>query len=177
MRRMGQVALGFRSLFIRLAAFVVMAALLAWALGGTLFPRAEVADGQAFVWRGATWQLRLALGGESRGIARWSLVRSVNDEKPKEWPLAGHDHWVEAAGPLAVEDRLYVGFRNRGAREWTLAAIADNGFEVTSWPDRLEVERQLARLRSGLPMQTPAEAFLDRPQVLGAPSAPASDLQ
>ena len=41
---MGQVALGFRSLLIKLAVFFMMAVLLAWALGGTLWPRAEVAD-------------------------------------------------------------------------------------------------------------------------------------
>ena len=35
---MGQVALGLRSLVIRIVVFVIMAALLAWALGGTLWP-------------------------------------------------------------------------------------------------------------------------------------------
>lgn len=35
---MGQVALGFRSLFFRALVFFIMAALLAWALGGTLWP-------------------------------------------------------------------------------------------------------------------------------------------
>ena len=43
-RSMGQFALGIRSLLIRLAVFFVMAVLLAWALGGTLWPRAEVID-------------------------------------------------------------------------------------------------------------------------------------
>jgi hypothetical protein len=36
---MGQVALGLRSLGVRVVVFVIMAALLAWALGGTLWPR------------------------------------------------------------------------------------------------------------------------------------------
>lgn len=36
---MGQVALGLRSLVVRIVVFVIMAALLAWALGGTLWPR------------------------------------------------------------------------------------------------------------------------------------------
>lgn len=39
---MGQVYLGFRSLLVKLAIFVVMAALLAWAIGGTLWPRTAV---------------------------------------------------------------------------------------------------------------------------------------
>ena len=36
---MGQVYLGFRSLLVKIVVFVVMAALLAWAIGGTLWPR------------------------------------------------------------------------------------------------------------------------------------------
>jgi len=36
---MGQVALGLRSLVVRIVVFFIMAALLAWALGGTLWPR------------------------------------------------------------------------------------------------------------------------------------------
>ena len=39
---MGQVYLGFRSLLVKAAIFVVMAALLAWAIGGTLWPRTAV---------------------------------------------------------------------------------------------------------------------------------------
>ena len=39
---MGQVLLGFRSLLFKIAVFLVMAALLAWALGGTLWPRVAV---------------------------------------------------------------------------------------------------------------------------------------
>ncbi len=39
---MGQVYLGFRSLLLKFAVFVVMAALLAWAIGGTLWPRTAV---------------------------------------------------------------------------------------------------------------------------------------
>ncbi|MDG2477987.1 MAG: hypothetical protein P8M32_08850 [Phycisphaerales bacterium] len=35
---MGQVALGLRSLGVRIVVFFIMAALLAWALGGTLWP-------------------------------------------------------------------------------------------------------------------------------------------
>jgi hypothetical protein len=41
---MGQFTLGLRSLLIRSTIFVVMAALLAWALGGTLFPRPAISD-------------------------------------------------------------------------------------------------------------------------------------
>ena len=39
-----QVILGLRSLIVKAVVFFIMAALLAWALGGTLFPRPEVVD-------------------------------------------------------------------------------------------------------------------------------------
>lgn len=170
---MGQVALGFRSLFIRLAIFVVMAALLAWALGGTLFPRAETADGPAVSWHGATWRLRLALGGESPGLIRWMLVRQGADGKSDPWPLAGFERWVEASGPVATADQLYVAFRDHDATQWTLAAITDRGFDTVAFPDRLEIERQFARLRNGLVPQTPVEAIGARDQVIRAGSSAA----
>ncbi len=165
---MGQFALGLRSLAIRLATFVAMAALLAWALGGTLFPRAEIVDGPAVTWHGATWRLRVAMGGDHRGQVRWELLRQQGEERPEPWPLAGFGQWSEAAGPVATEDRLYVAFRDRDAPGWTLAAISDRGFETTSWPDRLEIERQLARLRNGLEPQTAGEAAAVRETILRA---------
>ena len=39
---MGQVVLGFRSLAVKLAVFVALATVLAWILGGTLWPRPVV---------------------------------------------------------------------------------------------------------------------------------------
>ena len=39
---MGQIVLGFRSLAVKVAVFVALAALLAWILGGTLWPRSVV---------------------------------------------------------------------------------------------------------------------------------------
>lgn len=165
---MGQVALGFRSLFIRLAVFVAMAALLAWALGGTLFPRAEIADGPAVSWHGATWRLRLELGGESHGLVRWLLLRQAPGAKPEPWALTGFERWVEASGPVPTDERLYVAFRDHDATAWTMAAISDTGFDTVSFPDRLEVERQFARLRSGLPPQSPIAANGVRDEVIRA---------
>ncbi len=169
---MGQFALGIRSLVIKSAIFVVMAALLAWTLGGTLFPRAEIGDGPATVWHGANWKLRLSLGGDAPGIVRWSLVRQEGDKKPEPWPLAGFGRWAEAAGPVASESTLYVAFRDQDAVEWTLAAITDNGFGTARLPDRLEVERQFARLRSGLPIQSPTESSNARESALQASPSP-----
>ncbi|MDZ4831049.1 MAG: hypothetical protein SGJ09_12745 [Phycisphaerae bacterium] len=168
---MGQFALGIRSLVIKLAIFVAMAALLAWALGGTLFPRAEAADGPAVTWHAATWRLRLEVGGEHHGQARWHLVRESANEKPEYWTLAGFEHWSDAAGPVATDSTLYLAFRDRDAAEWTVAAIDDSGFATTILPDRFEVERQFARLRNGLPLQSAGDAAGARETVLRAERA------
>ena len=165
---MGQFALGIRSLVIKIAIFVVMAALLAWFLGGTLFPRVETADGPAVTWHSATWRLRLEVGGEHHGQARWQLLRQAGDSKPEPWKLAGFEQWSDAAGPVATESNLYVAFRDRDAEEWTVATISDTGFETSILPDRLEVERQFARLRIGLPAQTAGEAASVRDAVIRA---------
>ena len=165
---MGQFALGIRSLVIKIAIFVAMAAMLAWLLGGTLFPRAEAADGPAVTWRAATWRLRLEVGGEHHGQARWHLLRQSGDAKPEFWTLAGFEQWSDAAGPVATESKLYVAFRDRDSAEWTLAAISDDGFETSILPDRLEVERQFARLRNGLAPQNAGEAASARETVIRA---------
>lgn len=165
---MGQFALGVRSLIIKVAIFVALAALLAWSLGGTLFPRAETSDGSAVSWHGATWRLRVAVGGDHPGQARWQLVRQAGDETPVPWPLAGFEHWTEAAGPVATKDALFVAFRDRDAAGWTIASITDAGFATEALPDRLEVERQFARLRNGLPVQSAGEAASGRDDVLSA---------
>lgn len=169
---MGQIALGVRSLLVKTAIFVAMAALLAWALGGTLFPRAETADGPAVTWQGATWRLRMAIGGDHRGQARWSLLRQEGEKKPEPWTLPGFGDWSDAAGPVATPERLYVAFRDRDAADWTLAAITPTGFETASLPDRLEVERQLGRLRVGLSPQRAGDAAGVRDSVLRAGDTP-----
>jgi hypothetical protein len=165
---MGQVALGVRSLLIKIAIFVAMAALLAWALGGTLFPRAETADGAAVAWNGSTWRLRVAVGGDRPGQARWRLLQQKGDGDATEWSLPGFEHWSEAAGPVAAGDTLYVAFRDRDGAQWTVAEMTASGVTTSTLPDRLEVERQFARVRNGLSFQAAGEAAAGRDAVLNA---------
>ncbi|MEC7353398.1 MAG: hypothetical protein VYD99_09760, partial [Planctomycetota bacterium] len=69
-----QVMLGLRSLLVKVAVFFVMAALLAWALGGTLFPRPEVVDYSPVTFQGSQWWLRMLAGGDEPGAVRWMLM-------------------------------------------------------------------------------------------------------
>ena len=72
-----QVMLGLRSLLVKLAIFFVMAALLAWALGGTLFPRPEIVDHSRVTFQGAEWWLRMLAGGDQPGAVRWYLMEKT----------------------------------------------------------------------------------------------------
>ncbi|MCH2141099.1 MAG: hypothetical protein MK100_08720 [Phycisphaerales bacterium] len=93
---MGQVALGLRSLFIRIAVFVVMAALLAWALGGTLWPRPVSAIQRPVVdVSGSQWGWEVTVDSTSREVS-YRLVRRH------------HGVWdpVEGGGPFPSVEPL-----------------------------------------------------------------------
>lgn len=177
---MGQVALGLRSLLLRLAIFVAMAALLAWALGGTLLPRAETAEYDAVQADGRSWYWRLSVGGrrvpelDPLGV-RWTLV--VRDDGARSAEVGGDDStWTDVAGPVAspvvdldgglASDAAggssgiwFAGFDRRTPDVgWQLYRIVDTGPDagpsaesVMRLGSRLAVEMQLARLASGRP--------------------------
>lgn len=160
---MGQVTLGLRSLAIKAAVFFIMAALLAWALGGTLFPRAEKAELASVGQSGRTWYWEIAVGGPHPGRVLYHLRSSVTEETPE---TIDDRSWLAIAGPLLLEDHLVYGGR-LADRGWVIVDRSTSGTsEEYAYPDRLEVERQLARLRRGMSLQSPAEAALDREAIL-----------
>ena len=101
---MGQVYLGFRSLLVKLAVFVVMAALLAWAIGGTLWPRTAVGIvGSAITVDGHPIALvdRLRSDGTRSRFALALL--DENGAVVEFWPpeQAGRETWRDALSPVA----------------------------------------------------------------------------
>ena len=163
---MGQVALGFRSLLIKGSLFFVMAALLAWALGGTLWPRPEIADLPSVSFDGSDWFWRLSVGGpvaEGEQAERttdrlsWTLMRRTAAGPPV--PVTGR-RWVEVAGPVvapgAAPAALYYAGRESfdAGSPWHLERLepSDGGAPRRAvseeLPDRLAVERRLARKRA-----------------------------
>ena len=167
---MGQVALGFRSLLIKGAVFFVMAALLAWALGGTLWPRAQIASEPAVSFDGREWFWQVSVGGRERESVHWILMQRGGETEPT---AVDGRRWVEHAGPVATGEALYYAGRATFNPEepWHLERIPPHDAvaadpDVVTLPDRLEVERQLARLKAGLAIQTTAEAREQRPRVL-----------
>lgn len=164
---MGQFALGIRSLVVKSAVFVIMAALLAWALGGTLFPRPQVADfiAQSVRYEGDTWYWRVLVGGKNRGEVRWHLMREGADGK-----VRAHDEsrFIEVEGPVLGEDGLYYAGRDRESRRaWVMVRVDGNG-QTYTWPipDRLAAIQQMARVEQGLPLQDEATITRQRHRVL-----------
>jgi hypothetical protein len=162
LRLMGQVALGFRSLLVKGTVFFIMAALLAWALGGTLWPRAEVVDFPSVSFDARAWFWRLSVGGRDDGEIRWTLMYAQPLIQPFDDRV-----WQEVAGPIVADDALYYAGRPSVDAGWRIERIDADG-EQSSYgmPDRLAVERQLARLAAGLPVQDAAVIASQRAAVL-----------
>lgn len=163
---MGQVVLGVRSLFVKLGVFFVMAALLAWALGGTLFPRPHARDFAGVEHRGELWYWRLSLGAPPAAQMRWMLLRRGSGGEPV---TVDDGPWSEVAGPIAVDGALYYGGRISSGTDagWQIKRVDSTGsVKAFPLPDRLEVERQLARVLAGLPVQKIETTRQQRSQVL-----------
>ena len=178
---MGQLALGLRSLLIRLAVFVVMAALLAWALGGTLLPRAESAEYDAVEAGGRSWYWRLDVGGrripELDPLAvSWTLM--VRDADGRAHPAVDAG-WVDVTGPVSGGDRIWFAGRADSAAStpWRLHEVrpaapggADHALEdLGPLAGRLEAELQMARLAAGRDRLTAAEVRELLAELLGSP--------
>lgn len=169
---MSQVLLGVRNLSLRIAVFVALAAALAWFLGGELFPRAKslpregisAGDNTArlVMWYtpdGLTservrWRLEVEVGGEARGV---------------------EPSWVEATDPV-FDSGGVVHVGGRTGETWAVWSFDPGSTDaravrVGSFADRLEVERQLARVAAGLPVQDAADAKSARDSVLRAGDA------
>ncbi len=189
---MSQVLLGVRNLSVRIAVFVVLAALLVWFLGGSLLPRAnEIVVGTVDVGRAGeglgrvrlvevvhpraslpSERVTFAVEAEGEGVA--SSIGLDGFERCTTLPVL-----VEAGSLVSVADasafrRAYFVARQAGGTDWSLYAIG--GYEscpreVHAYPDRYEAERQLARLVAGLEAQDPATAAAARDAALRAGDA------
>ena len=165
---MGQFELGIRSLLVRATIFVVLAALLAWALGGTLFPKPHTADfrAQSAAFSGETWYWRLLLGGKNKGEVRWNLMRQPSEGDAQ---VSEETEYIEVAGPVLGDDgNLYYAGRAHGSpREWQIISRDGAGaIHTHAMPDRLAVEQQLGRIQAGLPLQDASAILQQRARVL-----------
>ena len=116
---MGQAVLGFRSLLIKAAIFFVTAGLLAWALGGTLFPQPTIVNlpGAGEVY----W--RVSSGGEINGL-QWSLMKGDQEIKS--------GRWQSAVGPVIVDGVSWIATGNAG--QWSFAKVTGETVEEIAAP-------------------------------------------
>ena len=185
---MSQVLLGFRNLALRIAAFVVLAAGLAWFLGGSLLARDEIlvastattgpGDGQVDVrvervvvplsklpsertyLRIATWERATTLS------LKESWVRCETQDL-----LRDASRLVEV-GPGTTERAVWFAGEpldsNGLWRVYRITPYASCPERMLEVSDRLEAERQLARVAAALPPQDPEAAKAARDAVLRA---------
>ncbi|HWB20205.1 MAG TPA: hypothetical protein VG711_07895 [Phycisphaerales bacterium] len=164
---MGQLALGFRSLLIKAAVFFIMASLLAWALGGTLWPRAQTHELPHIQHNGATWFWRISIGGSPKEHLRCQLMV----QKPGERPHPFDERlWSDVANPVELNGALYYGgclIDGTPGGNWRIEKMKDlSPAQVFPLPDRLALDQQMARISHALPVQSPEEIQSQRPIVL-----------
>lgn len=153
---MGQIYLGFRSLLVKIAIFVVMAALLAWALGGTLWPRvASRVIGPPAKIGGVSWVLVDQIGGleSTFGLARLDEQGLATEPYPEARSTA--PIWDEAMPPVASPEGDRGAFAKRSGGTWAVVVFTDaekghrseDVVEVVV-RDRWEAARRLERFAS-----------------------------
>ncbi len=116
---MGQLALGFRSLLIKAAIFFVMAGLLAWILGGALFPKPTIVNLPGA--GGVYW--RVSSGGEINGL-EWSLMQGDQEIKT--------GRWQSAVGPVIVDGVSWIATGNAG--QWSFSKVTGATVEEVAMP-------------------------------------------
>ena len=188
---MSQVLLGFRNLAFRIAIFVMLAAILVWLLGGNLFARSTVipigsattgpGDGQMFVSLEQVMPPKASLPSDALfyrvavddGLRYGAKPREHAERFAQCSPLievdpGGTDRAVWFAGEPLKDGGGASGVW-RIYRVGPYSAGPETMLEVA---DRLEAERQLARLKAGLPLQKAEIAAEAREAVLKAGDAP-----
>jgi hypothetical protein len=114
---MGQVALGLQSLALRLAVFVVMAALLAWALGGTLFPSPQRVNFPAWEFGGSQWNWRVTGSSTIAGPTTWTLFERRGDASAVEQRFGIDGPWRTVWGPRFDGHSMVLGLASEAARK------------------------------------------------------------
>ena len=96
--------------------------------------------------------------GDEPGAVRWMLMEAATAARPSPSPdsIRGDDPtWLDATTPVIADDTLYVSLT--AEHGWQIAIFEQARLtRLVSVLDRLGVERQLARVTQGLPLQDEA---------------------
>jgi len=125
---MGQAALAFRNFLVKVAIFVALAALLAWAVGGTLFGSHRV-NFPAVDWGGREWAAQVVGNGRQPDRVRWCLVSRAGEEPWQVHPVSEAGPWRDMVGPVADAGglRVAVATEQAGGRSWQMVEFSAPG--------------------------------------------------
>lgn len=118
---MGQATLALRDFLIRIALFVALAAVLAWAVGGTLFGSHRV-NFPAVDWDGREWSVQVVGNGRQPDRVRWFLISRRGEEPWKVHAVSEAAQWRDLVGPVADAGGLRVAVASEatGGKTWEL---------------------------------------------------------
>ena len=135
---MGQATLAFRNLLVRAAIFVVLAAALAWFVGGTLFGKHRV-NFPAISWDGREWAAQVIGNGTRPDEVRWRLLSKLGEEPWTVMPISEIGQWRTLVGPNVDDQGLWIKVAENVSPDapelkWTLIRFAKANSQPTKTP-------------------------------------------
>lgn len=156
-----QLILGLRSLAIKIVVFVVLAALFAWFIGGSIFPGSQVVNSPAFEWQGSKWHAQVTGNGRGPSAVQWQLIRVDEKGNDSVADLSVTGIWRNLQGPLMQSGSMMFGIESeqKNITTWWSAMIDSQGRIAThQWNNQQELFTALGTSAVGVtPAVTPAE--------------------
>ena len=103
------LTLGLRALLINIVIFVLLAAALAWYLGGSLLPGRQTVNFPAFEWMGDDYHFRVIGHGTTPEPVRWELLHTLPDGDEARLTLGIDGRWRNVWGPLVHHGGVLIG--------------------------------------------------------------------
>lgn len=139
-----QLALGLRSLAVKIIIFVILAGGFAWLIGGSIFPGSQVVNLPTFSWGNRQWHLRVTGNGRKPAPVSWELIADDGQSETKE-TLGVAGTWDSVDGP--VFDATTMGFAIRTSGDetstWWIASMDLSGNVLARKVSELEAQRLL----------------------------------
>ena len=137
---MGQATLAFRNLLVRAAIFVVLAAALAWFVGGTIFGKHRV-NFPAITWDGREWSAQVIGNGSRPDEVRWQLLSNskTGEDSWTVMPISETGQWRKLVGPNVDDQGLWIKVAENVSPDapelkWTLIRFAKSDAEPSKTP-------------------------------------------
>ena len=133
---MGQATLAFRNLLVRAAIFVVLAAALAWFVGGTLFGKHRV-NFPAIQWDGREWAAQVIGNGTRPDEVRWRLLSKTGEDPWTVMSMSETRQWRQLVGPSVDDQGLWIKVAENISNtspnlKWSLIRFAKANAEPTT---------------------------------------------